>query len=467
MHSQINVPPEVNEQPTMSLLLSEESPKPIPSTTIIPQTTSTTETSARNSSSTSNRTTTPAPAPSNANSSQFSTCSPKRKCECGCLNTCSCSCPCRDHCICPPRDHTCNETCKKIPCEYKCSGTCGERKNFRNLVVCLDGTSNKFGHFNTNVVELHGRIRKDGDGIQQLTFYSSGIGTHVPSGKHSLGNWLHNAVDMAIAWNFRDIVEKAYRWLADNYKPEDRIYLFGKLFPAVGFSRGAYQVRALAGMVERLGLLFAGNTDLIPGAYELYRNKHRGRKIRDETEADAFAANFKRTFSREVKVHFIGAWDTVSAVGLIHQRPLPLTMSASHVCFFRQGLALDERRVKFLPEYLTDGQIASSHCENSRSNITTNVKEVWFVGSHSDIFDLTSIPLSWMKHEASEAGLHFVEREAIGKWKWDHLSNDEPTRSLHGYWWIPEYFPMKMSVYSGKEISTIRYLKFLVGYQVA
>ncbi len=78
--------------------------------------------------------------------------------------------------------------------------------------------------------------------------------------------------------------------------------------------------------------------------------------------------------------------DTVSSVGFIRQRPLPLTTSASHVCFFRHGLALDERRVKFLPEFLTDGRIASSLCENPESNITTNVKEVWFVGSHSDMY---------------------------------------------------------------------------------
>ncbi|KAK0211880.1 hypothetical protein IW262DRAFT_338292 [Armillaria fumosa] len=428
------------------------------STASIPpsRTTSIMETPAGNVASTSNRTTAPSPVPSNANSSQSATCLPERKCGCQCRPTCSCSCPCRDHCICPPGDHTCNETCNKKKCKYKCWGTCGSRKNYRNLVVCLDGTSNQFGHFNTNVVELHGRVLKDDGGIKQLTFYSSGIGTHVPSGKHSLGNWLYNAVDMAIAWNFQNIVEKAYRWLADNYKPNDRIYLFG-------FSRGAYQVRALAGMIERLGLVFAGNTALIPLAYELYRNKHRGRKIRDQTEAEAFAANFKRTFSRKVKVHFIGAWDTVSSVGFIRQRPLPLTTSASHICFFRQGLALDERRVKFLPEFLTDGRIACSHSENPESNIITNVKEVWFVGSHSDIggsnerrhtFDLTSVPLSWMEHEASEAGLRFAEREAIGEWKWDHLRKDEPTRSLHGCWWIPEYLPIKTFVYSGKEIST-------------
>lgn len=216
-------------------------------------------------------------------------------------------------------------------------------------------------------------------------------------------------------------------------------------------------------MIERLGLVFAGNTALIPLAYELYRNKYRGRKIRDETEAEAFAANFKHTFSREVKVHFIGAWDTVSSVGFIRQRPLPLTTSASHVCFFRQGLALDERRVRFLPEFLIDGR----HSGNSESNITTNVKEVWFVGSHSDIggsnewrdsFDLTTVPLSWMEHEASEADLRFAEREAIGEWKWDHLRKDEPTKSLHGCWWIPEYFPIKTFVSSGKEISTTREL---------
>ncbi|KAK0475727.1 hypothetical protein IW261DRAFT_1340366 [Armillaria novae-zelandiae] len=449
--------------PTPSSLSSVES--------VISRTTSIPEIPAGNVESTSNQTT--APAPSNADSSQSATRSPKRKCGCKCNPQCSCSCPCRTHCICPPRDHTCNETCHK-QCQYTCQGKCGSPKNYRNLVVCLDGTSNQFGHFNTNVVELHGRVLKDDDCIKQLTFYSSGIGTRVPPGKPSLGNWLNNAIDMAIAWNFRNIVEEAYRWLADNYKLRDRIYLFGKLFLAAehesaGFSRGAYQVRALAGMVERLGLVFAGNTALIPLAYELYCNRHRGRKIKDVTEAEALAASFKRTFSREVKVHFIGAWDTVSSVGYIWQRPLPLTTSASHVCCFRQGLALDERRVKFLPEFLTDGPIASSHSENYES-MTTNVKEVWFVGSHSDIdgFDLTSVPLSWMVHEANEAGLHFTEREpVIGEWKWDHLSKNEPTRSLHGFWWIPEYFPIKTSVYSEKEISTSRYPKFFFGYRVA
>ena len=55
-----------------------------------------------------------------------------------------------------------------------------------------------------------------------------------------------------------------------------------------------------------------------------------------------------------------------------------------HVCKFRHALALDERRVKFLPEYVNgglgplpnDGASALKRCD---------VKEVWFAGSHSDV----------------------------------------------------------------------------------
>lgn len=47
--------------------------------------------------------------------------------------------------------------------------------------------------------------------------------------------------------------------------------------------------------------------------------------------------------------------DTVSSVGLIRGRTLPGTDDPNHICFFRHALALDERRVKFLPEYARGG----------------------------------------------------------------------------------------------------------------
>ncbi|KAF8144603.1 hypothetical protein K438DRAFT_1631522 [Mycena galopus ATCC 62051] len=256
--------------------------------------------------------------------------SPRRKCACTCPPECECACS------------TCHCSCSKT-----CEGNCYEGQG-RNLVVSIDGTSNQFGSNNTNVVELHSRILKDNPAAQQLTFYVSGIGTYAPPTFRSFAYWkqlIANKLDLAIAWNFERHVKDAYRWLADNYRRGDKIFLFG-------FSRGAYQVRALAGIITTMGLMYPGNDRLIPFAYELYAKRHKGKATKDAVE---LCKHFKQTFSREdhdVRVHFVGVWDTVSSVGIFRGPPLPLTSSADHICYFRHALAIDERRVKFLPEYI-------------------------------------------------------------------------------------------------------------------
>lgn len=63
--------------------------------------------------------------------------------------------------------------------------------------------------------------------------------------------------------------------------------------------------------------------------------------------------------------------DTVSSVGFSRASLLPLTNTCDHVDVFRHALALDERRVKFLPECI--------------SGNPPNAKEVWFAGTHSDM----------------------------------------------------------------------------------
>lgn len=74
--------------------------------------------------------------------------------------------------------------------------------------------------------------------------------------------------------NFEPIVLDAYRWLSDHYEVGDQIYVFGEnvqpcckkrvfiLFS--GFSRGAYQVRVLSAMIDRVGLIHKGNNKQIP-----------------------------------------------------------------------------------------------------------------------------------------------------------------------------------------------------------
>ncbi|KAF4610775.1 hypothetical protein D9613_006466 [Agrocybe pediades] len=237
-----------------------------------------------------------------------------------------------------------------------CHGTEGGR----NLVVNLDGTGNQFGDKNTNVVEMYSLLHK-GEDSDQLSLYYSGIGTYARPSWTSFSYYkqvIHHKIDLAIAWEFEKTIMGAYSWLSDNYRDGDRIFL-------LGFSRGAFQVRALSAMIDKVGLLYKGNNTQIPFAYELYADPLSGldqvnavgTSDRDGQKMSK-AERFKSAFChKNVKVHFVGAWDTVSSIGLVRKKKLlPGTIDGmKHVCFFRHALALDERRVKFLPEYAYGG----------------------------------------------------------------------------------------------------------------
>ncbi len=109
---------------------------------------------------------------------------------------------------------------------------------------------------------------------------------------------------------------------------------------------------------------------------------------------------FKYSFCHDVNIHFVGVWytyflqplfqttltpwclrDTVSSVGLFHNIYYPGAELAENICFFRHALALDKRRVKFLPEYIFAKKEWFSPSEFGRPRC----KEVWFRGSHSDM----------------------------------------------------------------------------------
>ncbi|GBE87239.1 predicted protein [Sparassis crispa] len=332
-----------------------------------------------------------------------------------------------------------------------CCKICKAEKNGRKLIVALDGTLNQFGRKNSNVVEIYARIEKDG---QQLSYYNSGIGTYANTARSTI--WkrtklkLSSLFDMAFARNFEKIVLGAYRWLSDTYQPGDQIFLFG-------FSRGAYQVRVLAGMIEQVGLIYSGNEEQIPFAYQLY-----------EQADDSMANHFKETFShREVKVHFLGVWDTVSSVGVFgRKKDLPRTRSCDHVCHVRHALALDERRVKFNPEFFEPstkdalrGHLSSSVGQSrnlqtdrmnssERDGVYTHLKEVWFAGCHSDVGGgnrpkdkllMEDIPALWMANEARTAGLKFKPTK-VG-WNMEQLKHETPIESLTPSWWILELLP--------------------------
>jgi uncharacterized protein (DUF2235 family) len=131
----------------------------------------------------------------------------------------------------------------------------------RNIVLCLDGTNNKYAAVNTNVVKLYAMLDKKSD---QLSYYQPGIGTFAPPG--TWGNVKRKVItrlDLAIAWLLEEHVSDAYRFLMRYYEEGDRILLFG-------FSRGAYTARVLAAMLYKVGLLSKGNEDLIPFAWDIF-----------------------------------------------------------------------------------------------------------------------------------------------------------------------------------------------------
>ncbi|KDR68088.1 hypothetical protein GALMADRAFT_146577 [Galerina marginata CBS 339.88] len=368
----------------------------------------------------------------------------------------------------------------------------------RNLVVSIDGTANQYGEKNTNVIELYNLVLK-GDDDRQRTWYNSGIGTYARPSWKSLkfyGKVLHHKIDLAIAWDFDRTLLAAYRWLSDNYKPGDCIFLFG-------FSRGAFQVRVLSAMIDKVGLIFKGNEMQIPFAYELYAdsesNKPTATRVGEspvespQTTSLSSARRFKEAFSYpEVKVHFVGAWDTVSSIGIVRgTHMLPGTVDGmKHVCYFRHALALDERRVKFLPEYAYGGSAMPpttvSDAKKSNQSIfsrllarmkkvitekSANVAEtsdvidtpelvnmdkkkhqhtleVWFAGTHSDIgggnaynasMDRSRPPLRWMVFEAGAQGLRTkrFQREL------SFQEQVEIKESLTPAWWLLEVLPLR------------------------
>ncbi|MBW4476316.1 MAG: DUF2235 domain-containing protein [Tolypothrix brevis GSE-NOS-MK-07-07A] len=163
----------------------------------------------------------------------------------------------------------------------------------KRLVVCCDGTwQNLTSPCPSNVVKLAQSVKSIAhDGVTQVIFYDEGIGTE---GYKILGA----ATGLGIDKN----IEDCYRFLSLNYVDGDEIYLFG-------FSRGAYTVRSLAGMIYCSGLLDRPHVTKAHEAYELYRN--RGVKPRDKV-----AVEYRETYGDRVPITLLGCFDTVGALGI-------------------------------------------------------------------------------------------------------------------------------------------------------
>jgi uncharacterized protein (DUF2235 family) len=115
----------------------------------------------------------------------------------------------------------------------------------KNVVICCDGTGNEFGDDNSNVAKLCQALIED---TSQVVYYHPGLGTMgAPAARNRLEEYLSQAGGLLFGNGLLSNIEDAYRFLMDLYEDGDHIYLFG-------FSRGAYTVRGLAGVLHMFGL---------------------------------------------------------------------------------------------------------------------------------------------------------------------------------------------------------------------
>jgi uncharacterized protein (DUF2235 family) len=299
----------------------------------------------------------------------------------------------------------------------------------RNLVLCFDGTSNKYAATNTNVVKTYAML--DRERTDQLSYYQPGIGTFAPPGVWGkIKRWIVTHLDLAIAWLLEEHVTDGYRFLMRYYKEGDQIFIFG-------FSRGAYTARAVAAMVHKVGLLTQGNEELIPFAWAIFKKE----------KDPAVYHGFSETFSRRVNIHFLGLWDTVSSVGWAwNPEHLQYTANNPSVEIVRHAVALDERRAYFL-----------QNLWGRDPKLKTNIFEVWFPGVHCDVgggyieqeAGLSRIALRWLLNEAMRYGLRLnsdSRDKILPQANYVAASSDAMKHeSLSGLWWILEYLPKRIS----------------------
>lgn len=185
-------------------------------------------------------------------------------------------------------------------------------------------------------------------------------------------------------------IRRAYGFLASRYREGDRIFL-------LGFSRGAYAARSLAGMIDRIGLLKQDHAT-VRNIRQIYRHY-------EHTPHSDAAHDFAAAHCYEgVEIEMVGVWDTVKALGvnwpILWRWTQPRHDFHSHHLgnSIRHGyhaLAMDETRLAFAP--------VMWECPADWQGV---MEQMWFRGCHSDIgghlggYDvarpLSNIPLVWM-----------------------------------------------------------------------
>jgi uncharacterized protein (DUF2235 family) len=298
----------------------------------------------------------------------------------------------------------------------------------KNIILLSDGTGNSAASAQkTNVWRLYQALdcseMPASSQSRQIAHYDDGVGT----GSFKPLALIGLALGLGVWGNVRDL----YTFLCRNYEDGDRIYLFG-------FSRGAFTVRLLAGLIGRCGIVtWETEQELLErvgAAYYAYRRDFLYRAAvrrpmplqraivrRPEYEENSHDSKIKLWFpQRRPHIAFIGVWDTVDAYGMpvdewkigIDRYIWPVSVADRYlssgtdkVC---HALSLDDERPTFRPVLWTEQNYRFGDPPGDR------LEQVWFAGVHANVGggypddSLACFSLDWMMDKSD---LRFLDAE--------------------------------------------------------
>lgn len=291
----------------------------------------------------------------------------------------------------------------------------------KRIILLSDGTGNAASKvWRTNVWRVFESL--DLTGSDQVAIYDDGVGTSSFKPLAILGG--------AFGWGLKRNVIDLYKFVCRNYKTKgDEIFGFG-------FSRGAFTIRIVVGLLFDQGLVpYATEAELHKNAKSAYRafrreNFHSIWRIEEVFRfvRDLFLpGKYDKTRNTPVtSVRFLGLWDTVAAYGLpidemtrgVSQWIWPLELPERELCKDVKrachALSLDDERTTFHPVLWNErGELPAPPDPNSGERYTKNerISQVWFAGVHSSVGggypddSLAHIPLCWIMKEAQVCGL--------------------------------------------------------------
>jgi uncharacterized protein (DUF2235 family) len=338
----------------------------------------------------------------------------------------------------------------------------------KTIVFCADGTWNGPGKPDdngqssgtTNVLKLFLSLKgkdtpdtvmlgdeqektySDANGLQQVAKYLHGVGDSR--------NILVRLMGGAFGAGTITRIVRGYTYVSRQYAPGDRIVL-------VGFSRGAYTARALAGFIVAKGLLSPGNNladkenayRLGAAAWYAYRREMNtdaswlSRFDSIITDLPGFVTSKlpEGSFITNIPIQAVAVWDTVGALGIpqyaLNGERLDIFQFVSNdlsdrVAYGIHAISIDEERRDFTPTLWSDRR---------------QVTQALFAGAHADVgggypadadqSGLSDASLAWMRGQLSDPNIGVMMDGPADPFKADPLGvSHQPWTELP--WNIPD-----------------------------